>query len=206
MAEALKEAYPDEKTRPQNVKEMIEKAERDSVKDITKGLHTATKALSKAQKTLAENMNAKQQHRAQWAKHVGEAIQAWQGQLQEFKRQQKLFQEIHAKAQNDIEVARSTIQLLNTKAANTGLPAAPVAFKEETEDSTDADKEEEKIQKEMQKVLQNCAQSLGLKLSTSPPAPPVEITSDEETQPSKRPRSMEPFGGNAGLGGVAMQP
>ena len=63
MAEALKEAYPDEGTRPQNVKDMIEKAERDAVKDVAKGLHSATKALSKAQKTLAENLEAKQQHR-----------------------------------------------------------------------------------------------------------------------------------------------
>ena len=31
MAQALKEAYPDEGTRPQNVKDMIEKAERDAV-------------------------------------------------------------------------------------------------------------------------------------------------------------------------------
>ena len=52
MAEALKEAYPDEGTRPQNVKDRIEKAERDAVKDVAKGIHSATKALSKPKKRL----------------------------------------------------------------------------------------------------------------------------------------------------------
>ena len=65
MAEALKEAYPDEGTRPQNVKDMIEKAERDAVKDVAKGLHSATKALSKAQK------NACRESRSQAAAPTG---------------------------------------------------------------------------------------------------------------------------------------
>ena len=72
----------------------------------------------------AENLDAKQQHRAQWAKHVSEAIQTWQGQLlQSYRKQQTAFQEITNKAKHDIELARNTIQLLNAKAASTGLAA-----------------------------------------------------------------------------------
>ena len=199
MAEALKEAYPDEKVRPQNVKDMIEKAEREAVKDVTKGLHSATNSLRKAQKTLAENTEAKQQHRAQWAKHVSEAIQTWQGQLREYKRQQTVFQEINIKAKNDIELARNTIQLLNAKAAGTGLVDTPLVPKVETEDSTEADKEEEKLKQTMQNVLKSCAQSLGIDLDA--PKIPVEvqeIPSEDEAPANKRPRSMEPFGGGAG--------
>lgn len=200
MAEALKEAYPDEAVRPQNVKDMIEKAERDAVKDVAKGLHSATKALSKAQKTLAENLDAKQQHKAQWAKHVGEAIQTWQGQLQSYRRQQTAFQEITNKAKQDIEMARNTIQLLNAKAANTGLATAtPLAPKLEAEESSDIDKEEEKLKQSMQKVLQSCAQSLGLDLGKAPVEEVHEVKSDDETQTlpaPKRPRSLEPFPGH----------
>lgn len=206
MAEALKEAYPEEKARPQHVKDMIEKAEKEAVKDVAKGLHSATKALSKAQKTLAENAEARQQHRAQWAKHVGDAIQAWQGQLREYRRQQTVFQEINTKAKNDIEVARNTIQTLNTKASSKDMAATPLAPKQETEDSSKADKEEERMQQAMQKVLQSCAQSPGLELGIPVPAPAdvQEILSDGEAPATKCPRSMEPFGG--GGSGSAMQP
>ena len=93
MAAALKEAYPDEKARPEYVKALIEKAERETAKDVAKGLHAATKALSRAQKVLRENNEARQHHKAQWAKHVGEAIQTWKSQLQEFRKQQSLFQD-----------------------------------------------------------------------------------------------------------------
>ena len=203
MAEALKEAYPDEGTRPQNVKDMIEKAERDAVKDVAKGLHSATKALSRAQKTLAENLDAKQQHRAQWAKHVSEAIQTWQGQLQSYRKQQTAFQEITNKAKHDIELARNTIQLLNAKAASTGLAATqPLDPKLEAEEATDVDTEEEKLKQTMQAVSQNCAQSLGLDLAQAPAKEVQEIKSDDEVPPApKRARSTEPFQerGSAGM-------
>ena len=75
-------------------------------KRCRKGLHVATKALSKAQKVLRENNEAKQHHKAQWAKHVGEAIQTWQTQLREFRKQQTSFQEVSEKAKHDIDHAR----------------------------------------------------------------------------------------------------
>ena len=168
MAAALKEAYPDEKTRPANVQSMIEKAERDAVKDVAKGLHSATKALSKAQKLLKENADAKRQHRSQWAKHVGEAIQTWQNQLREYRRQQTAFQDVSNRAQKEIETARQTIQTLNAQAASTGIAAPPVSPAMETEElTTEIDTEEDKLQKAMQSVLQHCAQSLGMDLPPS---------------------------------------
>ena len=200
MAAALKDAYPDEKTRPQNIKTMIEKAEKDAVKDVAKGLHSATKALSRAQKLLAENADAKQQHRAQWAKHVGEAIQTWQHQLKEYRRQQTSFQEISTRAKNEIEAARQTIQMLNMQAAGTGIAATPLSPAMETDESTvEGDNEEEKLKQAMQTVLKSCAQSLGLDL-LQPEKEIQEITDEEEEPDKKRPRSMEPFGGGGGSG------
>ena len=198
MAAALKEAYPDEKARPDNVKLLIDKAEKETAKDVAKGLHAATKALSKAQKVLRENNEAKQHHKAQWAKHVGEAIQTWQNQLREFRKQQTAFQEVSEKAKHDIDQARSTIQELNTNAANTGLtgPLVPSAVEEDT--TVDGDKEEERLKKDMQTVLQNCARSLGLDLGTLREVQEVPSEEEKEEEPSnKRPRSMEPFGGSA---------
>lgn len=196
MAAALREAYPDEKSRPESVNILIEKAERETAKDVAKGIHAATSALSRAQKVLRENIEARRQHKAQWAKHVGEAIQTWQKQLSEFRKQQTSFQEISNKAKSDIDLARSTIQELNAKAANTGIAGQPIPTAVEAEEAmSDLDKEEEKLKQDMQNVLQKCAQSLGLDLSTLKEV--QEVPSEEDEGPAnKRPRSMEPFGGS----------
>lgn len=200
MAAALKEAYPDEKTRPDYVKVLIEKAEKETAKDVAKGLHAATKALSKAQKVLRENNEAKKHHKAQWAKHVGEAIQTWQTQLREFRKQQTSFQEVSEKAKHDIDQARSTIQELNAKAASTGLAGQPVPSAVEEDTTADGDKEEEKLKKDMQTVLQSCARSLGLDLGSLKEVQEVPSDEEKEEEPSnKRPRSMEPFGGSAAM-------
>jgi len=197
MAAALKEAYPDEKARPEYVKALVEKAERETAKDVAKGLHAATKALSRAQKVLRENNEARQHHKAQWAKHVGEAIQTWKSQLQEFRKQQSSFQDVSIKAKNDIDVARNTIQELNAKAASTGIAGQPIPSAVEEDTNADGDKEEEKLKKDMQAVLQSCATSLGLELSSLKEVQEVPSEEEEGEPSNKRPRSMEPFGGSA---------
>lgn len=126
------------------MKDMIEKAERGTAKDVAKGLHSATKALSRAQKALSENNEAKKQHKAQWAKHAGEAIRTWQAQLHEFRDQQAVFQEISNKAMNDTDSVRNTIQTLNARAASTGVaatPLAPTSTLESDDTVTELDKE-----------------------------------------------------------------
>ena len=186
---------------PQEVKEYIERLEKETAKTVTKTLHSATTAMGKAQKTLAETLQAKKQHKARWTAHITEAIKTWQSQLQDYRKQQNSLQEVVNKAKADIEQYKTSIQQLTTTvpgASEATMPTIPAAM--EIEDaSQDADKVEEKLQLQLQTVLRSCAESLGLDLPTSAEefSAMEDLTKeDDEENSRKRLRSLEPFGGS----------
>lgn len=63
LARLLKNAYPDAATRPEDSSAAIDKAEQHQSKSVTKSLHSATKALDRAQKLLTETIEARRVHR-----------------------------------------------------------------------------------------------------------------------------------------------
>ena len=212
VVNALKNAYTDPVMMPQDTKDLIlkmeadiERMEKEHSKATTKNLHSATTALGKAQKTLTEALEARRAHRSRWTKHVAEAAKTWEAQLHDYRLQQASLQEVAVKARMDIETARNAIQTLSSKATPATLAAMPsiAAITAEAEDLTlDADNEEETIQQQMQMVLQSCAASLGVEVTQSGAAKsPSEMESDladaskADQNRSKRPRSLEPFGG-----------
>lgn len=214
VVSALKNAYTDPVMMPQDTKDLIlkmeadiERMEKEHSKATTKNLHSATTALGKAQKTLTEALEARRAHRSRWTKHVAEAVKTWEAQLHEYRLQQASLQEVAAKARMDIETARNAIQTLSSKATPATLAAMPpiTAITAEAEDLTvDADNEEEAIQQQMQMVLQSCAASLGVEVPQAGMAKsPTEMEADladaskADQNRSKRPRSLEPFGGGA---------
>ena len=181
----------------------IEKLEKENSKATTKNLHSATTALGRAEKTLAETLEARKAHRARWTQHIAEAVKTWQTQLSEYKQQQSTFNTIAMKARADIDHARSALQMLSTKAAPATLAAMPplASMSGETEESSkDADKDAEVLQHQLQEVLQECAASLQTDLTM--PLPPQDVMDleeeDSEKGQKKRLRSMEPFGGGGG--------
>ena len=206
---ALRAAYTDQSLIPSDTKELItkleaeiERLEKEFTKATTKNLHSATKALGKAQKTLTETLEAKRVHRARWTKHVAEAAKAWEGQLHEYRQQQSSLQEVATKARADIESARSAIQSLSAKATPATLAAMPpiTAITAETEDLTgDADVEEESAQQLLQSTLRSCAASLGVDLNmptaSQMASEEIEENAVKDQARQKRPRSMEPFAG-----------
>jgi len=209
---ALRTAYTDSAQMPQETKDLIAKLEADVdrmekefSKATTKNLHSATKALGKAQKTLTEALEARKVHRNRWTQHVAEAAKTWEGQLHEFRQQQASLQEIATKARADIESARSAIQSLSAKATPAALAAMPpiAAVTAEAEDLTlDVDQEEETVQtvqQQLQTVLQSCAASLGVEVAPAAQTPnaPERMEDADPEQRQKRPRSLEPFGGGA---------
>lgn len=207
VVQALRTAYSDSASMPEETKELIEKMEKDieksekeNSKATTKNLHSATKALGKAQKTLTETLEAKRNHRLRWTKHIAAAAKTWENQLHEYRQQQASFQEVATKARLDIEHARSAIQSLSAKATSATLAAMPpiTPISAETEDSAiDVDQEAETVQQQLQTILQSCAASIGVEFpSTSLPDANQEIA-DDSTDPGtkKRMRSLEPFGG-----------
>ena len=79
---ALRKAYPEEESRPEDVAELIERTEKDLAKSITTNIHASTRAVSRAQKTLAEAMEAKKKHRTAWMEYLKEGLKAWVGYIQ----------------------------------------------------------------------------------------------------------------------------
>eukprot|EP00435_Cladocopium_sp_Y103_P046497 s1265_g13.t1 len=182
----LKQAYPDAAQMPQESKDFIERVEKETVRTVTKSLHSTTTAMDKAHKTLTDALEAKKAHRQRWANHLTEAVNVWRGQLQDYRQQQAAFQEVITKARVDVETYRSTIQGLTSKTSPQALAAAtPPIVPCEVEDLTsDGDGEEEKkIEEQMQSVLRTCLVSLGVNIQVPAPPTPTEVIPMEEEGP-----------------------
>lgn len=195
---ALRKAYPDAETTPEDVVALIDRTEKDLAKTITTNIHANTRALSKAQKALSEATEARKKHRTAWMEYLKEGLQAWEKSLESYRRQQAVLQESAAKARQDIAMARKAIEV-NAKAAvdpMTLKAAKTPAIKEEQEEVVQeepADPEEEKLRMTLQGVLNACAGSLGLQVEGEKPVDtPQEITdSEDEGRTAKRPRSKD---------------
>ena len=195
---ALRKAYPDAETTPEDVTALIERTEKDLAKTITTNIHANTRALSKAQKALSEAMEARKKHRTAWMEYLKEGLQAWETSLESYRKQQAVLQESAAKARQDIAMARQAIEV-NAKAAvdpSTLKLAKTQAIKEEQEEAgleEPVDQEEEKLRSTLQGVLNACASSLGLQPDGTKPAETTQEISDSEDEGrnAKRPRSKD---------------
>ena len=108
-----------------------------------------------------------------------------------------------SKAQQELTAARRHLQNLNKQAAATGTPVSTEAGESHPE-PTDLEASaafEVEAQALVQQVQESLQQSIA---AASKENDAMEVPSDEETdRRSKRPRSMEPFGGpDDGLGGA----
>ena len=202
MAAALRRAYPDTEKAPEDVKSLLERADKEANRLGLKNLHQAAKHLDRSKKQLKEVNDQRKAHRSTWLKHVTEGIQIWEKQLDEYRRHQAMLTELAGRAQTEIATTSKAIQLLGAAGTGSALPSAQIPeavdASESTEDTTD--QEEEKLRAKLQDVLKSCAGSLGL--SSDIPVPRIEeVPSDEEStnesKPPKRQRSLEPFGGRA---------
>ena len=195
---ALRKAYPDAESTPDDVTALIERTEKDLAKTITTNIHANTRALSKAQKALSEAMEARKKHRTAWMEYLKEGLQAWEKSLEGYRRQQAVLQEAAAKARQDIAAARKAIET-NAKAAvdpTTLKSAATSAVKEEQEDVSQedtVDQEEDKLRSTLQGVLNACASSLGMRPDGEKMAETAQEISDSEDEGrnAKRPRSKD---------------
>ena len=207
----LRGAYPEGQTMPQDVKDYIERLEKENAKTVTKSLHSTTTAMGKAQKTLADTLEAKKKHKERWAAHIGEAIKTWESQLHDYRKQQAVFQETVRKAKDDIVTYQNTIQSLTAKVSQSSVAAMPPIPLAADAEEVDIDNEEEKLHGQLQTVLKTCAESLGINVnqvaqaSGPPQQEAIELDAGEEADKSlKRPRSMEPFGGSSVAGDQKM--
>lgn len=200
---AIRKSYPDITQAPEDIQKAVEKAEKASSKALSKDLNKASHQVGKAARQLSNIKEARAFHRQNWLKHLRDSVASWQKQLQVFKDQQKEYGEQMSKAQQELTAARRHLQNLNKQAAATGTPVSTEAG-ESHQEPTDLEASaafEAEAQALVQQVQDSLQQSIA---AASKENDAMEIPSDEENdRRSKRPRSMEPFGGpDDGLGGA----
>ena len=197
MVEHLRKAYPDPAKMPEETRLFIERTEQESGRAGIKNLHQATKYLGKVKKHLEDVTDQRRAHRSSWMAHLSTGIKMWEKQLEDFRRHQAMLTEQAGKARSEITATNRIIQQLsNATAGGPAMPQPTIPAEMDEIPEDPADKEEEILRKQLQSVLQSCASSLGLDAE----AKVTEIQDDdktEEEQRSKRPRSLEPFGGGA---------
>jgi hypothetical protein len=200
----VRKSYPDLSQAPEDIQKAVEKAEKASSKALSKDLNKASNQVGKAARQLTNIKEARDSHRQNWLKHLKDSVASWQKQLQVFKDQQQEYGEQMLKAQQELTSSRSHLQNLNKQAAATGPPVSTVSGDSQPE-PTDLENSaafEMEAQALVQQVQESLQQSIA---AAATPNETMEIQSDEDgDRRSKRPRSMEPFGGpEAGHGGGA---
>eukprot|EP00438_Fugacium_kawagutii_P011473 Skav235191 [mRNA] locus=scaffold1938:49274:69407:+ [translate_table: standard] len=168
LAASLRKAFAGQEDKiPAEVRETMERLEKENGKAVIRSMHTTTNALSKAKKSLAEIVDAKKAHRTQWMSHLTESIGQWEAQLMDYRKQQAFFQEQATRATAEISQARRMMDQLGAKAAG----ETPKPTKEEPEEIVAEiipDQEEEKLRKDLTDKLAACACALGIEVKPLP--------------------------------------
>ena len=203
---AVRKNYPDLSQAPEDIQKAVEKADKARAKALSADLNKASKQVGKAAKNMSTVRDARTAHRQNWLKHLKESVASWQKQLQLFKDQQKEYGDQLSQAQLELNAARRHLQNLNRQAAAAGAPTSADAGDIKSELDQDGgvafEAEAQALVMQVQESLQQSIAAAQLEEST------MEINSDDEEQTrlSKRPRSMEPFGGSGDATGLGQLP
>ena len=147
-------------------------------------------SVGQATKELHKLKDARNHHRERWLTHLKDSVQSWEKLLKLYTEQRANYTSLIKKAKQNLLAAGQTLEALNKQAAGAEEAVLDAADAEETHPS-DADTAAALVQ-QVQQVLQACVKA-------SIKEEPMEISDSEEPPPqaSKRPRSLEPFGGTA---------
>ena len=192
---AVRKSYPDIAKAPDDIKKAVDKADKATSKALSKDLNRASNQVGKAAQHLASVKDARAAHRQNWLKHLRDSVSSWQKQLQLFKDQQKEYGDQLLHAQQDLTAARRQLQQLNKQAAEVGAPLSAETSDtgRETADGDNGAVFEAEANALVLQVQESLQQSIA---AAAEVADTMEINSDDEVdRRSKRPRSMEPFGG-----------
>eukprot|EP00435_Cladocopium_sp_Y103_P038013 s1460_g10.t1 len=115
---AVKEMYPDISKAPPRIQTAVAKAEKTTTKQLTTGLNKSSKSVGNASEELKSLREARARHRERWLQHLKDAVHTWEHQLKLYTEQQTNYAKLIKKAQQDLNAARQTLELLNKKAAD----------------------------------------------------------------------------------------
>ena len=198
---AVRKHYPDLADAPPDIKEAVQKAEALNSKQIATELTKSSKRVGEIAQQLAELKEMQQRHRAAWVKHLKEALQSWEKQIQAYVTQQKTYHELMTKAQSELEAARVETQRLNYRAGKATKVEESIDLTS-VEDVLGKDDEAAALVGQVQEILDRCAKMTKQEIKEDDDGEEAMISSEgEEAMPKKRPRSLEPFGGKPAGGG-----
>jgi hypothetical protein len=187
---AVKEQYPDITKAPSRIQSAVAKADKTTAKQLTSGLQKTSYVVGNATKELHALREAKSKHRERWLKHLSDSVKCWEQQLKLYTDQQANYNGLIKKATQELNTARQTLEVLNKKAAG---PEEIDLEATDPEDQKTVDAEAQAMAQQIQTVLQACAKA-AVKEEV------MEVSDAEDPPaggPSKRQRSLEPFGGHA---------
>lgn len=141
---AIRAAYPDPAKIPAAFKEILERTEKTSIKNVKSELHRATNSLYKARNLLVSTQDARAQHQRAWCSHLQQAIQSWHKQQGLYEAQQKEYLQKMAAAKEEIQQAQATIDTLNKQVSGTEAVITPSM---ELPDTTTAQQEIQDLQR-----------------------------------------------------------
>eukprot|EP00435_Cladocopium_sp_Y103_P050856 s55_g15.t1 len=193
---AVKEMYPDISKAPPRIQTAVAKAEKTTAKQLTTGLNKSSKSVGHASKELKSLREARARHRERWLQHLKDAVNTWEHQLKLYTEQQTNYSKLIKKAQQDLSVARQTLEMLNKKAADSAGDDEVSRDAADQDAQANADTEAQLLVDQVQAVLQSCARA-----AIKDEIMEVSDGEDSAIAPAKRPRSMEPFGGGNVPGG-----
>eukprot|EP00435_Cladocopium_sp_Y103_P073660 s386_g44.t1 len=190
---SIREMYPDITKAPARMQAAVARSEKTSAKQLTSGLNKSSKSVGNAAKELKALREARARHRERWLQHLKDAVTTWEQQLKLYQEQQSNYSKLIRKAQQELQAARQTLEMLNKKAADTAGDEESHRSAADQDAQENADTEAELLVNQVQAVLQSCAR-VAIKDEV------MEVSDSEETSaaPAKRPRSLEPFGGAGG--------
>jgi len=198
---AVRKHYPDLADAPPDIKEAVQKAEALNSKQIAAELTKSSKRVGEIAQQLAELKEMQQRHRAAWVKHLKEALQSWESQINAYVTQQKTYHELMTKAQSELEAARVETQRLNYRAGKATKVEESIDLTN-VEDVLGKDDEAANLVGQVQDLLDRCAKMTKQEIKDDEKDEEDMISSEgEETMPKKRQRSLEPFGGKPAGGG-----
>ena len=176
---AIKKSYPDITKAPADIRAEVEKAERLAGK--TK--ENVGEECDAARDQLLAVMDAREQHRLRWLKHLEASALSWQTQMASYEKQKKQYQEMVDEAKARHDAARTALDAMNEKLGEGDANATQIdPVEAEVHGVTEAE-----LRKNVHQTLRRCLRSVSEDA-------PVEISDGEDAeigdaQPNKRVRS-----------------
>ena len=184
LVHAAREAFPDGKY-PSVMQKALEEAQAAASKSVTKDIHKQTTAMGVAKSKLEQIQTKKKQHVDAWQKHLVEAFQLWETQIEQYQEITSKLDAAEKQTRKELREARKNIAALTS-----GNQLEVQTIDDEDEQVMEVEEKKgakrgldiEELQANVKKIIETCAVQAGLDLSMAKRAKTGNST---ETRPEQ---------------------